>query len=98
MGPNLNTAYFSSGDIIRKMMMGEFPGLPKVMMPIVDVRDVAKAHLQGILVPEAANKRFMLVSEACWFKDVGVNLDNIYGSQGSKKYKVVKNELPKLLC
>ena len=45
MGPNLNTAYFSSGDILRKMMMGEFPGLPKVMMPIVDVRDVAKAHL-----------------------------------------------------
>ena len=49
-------------------------------------------------MPEAANKRFMLVAEACWFKDVGVYLDNIYGSQGSKKYKVVKKELPKLLC
>jgi hypothetical protein len=67
-------------------------------MPIVDVRDVATAHLNAVLVPEAANKRFMLVSESVWFKELGVYLDEVYGTKGSKKYKVVKKELPKLLC
>jgi nucleoside-diphosphate-sugar epimerase len=30
LGPNLNKASFSSGDIIKKLMMNELPGLPKM--------------------------------------------------------------------
>lgn len=45
LGPNLNKAQFSSGDIIKKLMMKEIPGMPKMSMPTVDVRDVAEAHL-----------------------------------------------------
>lgn len=45
LGPNLNKAQFSSGDIIKKLMMKELPGVPLMQMPIVDVRDVAEAHL-----------------------------------------------------
>ena len=48
--------------------MKELPGLPKMQMPIVDVRDVAEAHLQGLLRPEAANKRFLLVADSVWFQ------------------------------
>jgi dihydroflavonol-4-reductase len=55
MGPNLNKAQFSSGDIVKRVMMNDLPGMPKVQMPSVDVRDVAKAHLNAILIPEAAN-------------------------------------------
>jgi hypothetical protein len=40
----------------------------------------------------------MLVSESVWFKDFGAALDEVYGKGGSNKYKVVSNELPKLLC
>ena len=98
MGPNLNKAQFSSGDIVKRVMMNDLPGMPKVQMPSVDVRDVAKAHLNAILIPEAANQRFILCSESCWFKDYGQWLDEVYGKQGSKKYKVVNKELPKLLC
>ena len=46
IGPNLNSAHFSSGDIIgKKFMMGELPGIPQLSMPIVDVRNVAEAHV-----------------------------------------------------
>ena len=48
LGPNLNEAQFSSGDIIKKFMMREMPGLPYVSMPVVDVRDVAEAHFRGL--------------------------------------------------
>ena len=44
------------------MLMGVMPGLPKMWFPIVDVRDVAQAHLNAIKVPEAANKRFLYVA------------------------------------
>lgn len=98
MGPNLNKSQFSSGDIVKRFMMNESPGMPKVQFPTVDVRDVAQAHLNAILIPEAANQRFILCSESCWFKDYGQWLDEAYGKQGSKKYKVITRELPLMLC
>ena len=55
VGPNLNTAKFTSGDIIKKVMMGEFPGMPRVIMSCVEVRDVARAHLEAVMRDEANN-------------------------------------------
>ena len=43
-------------------MTGELPMLPLVNMPMIDVRDVSQAHLEAILRPEAAGKRFILAS------------------------------------
>lgn len=54
LGPNLNKANFSSGDVIKKLLTGEIPRAPSMCMCVVDVRDVAKAHLNAILKPEAA--------------------------------------------
>lgn len=61
LGPNLNKEAFSSGDIIKKFMMREVPAVLNVSLPIVDVRDVALAHLLAIKTPEAANRRFIVV-------------------------------------
>jgi nucleoside-diphosphate-sugar epimerase len=41
LGPNLIESGFTSGMIIEKTMSGAFPGTPKVMIPFVDVRNVA---------------------------------------------------------
>jgi len=35
--------------------MAEVPGVAKMMFPLVDVRDVALAHLRAIKVEEAKN-------------------------------------------
>ena len=40
-GPNLNEAKFSSGDLVKQIMEGSMPGLPKMSLPAVDVRNVA---------------------------------------------------------
>ena len=55
MGPSLVDSGFSSGEILLMIMNGKFPGMPVVQMPLVDVREVAQAHLNGIKLPEAAN-------------------------------------------
>jgi hypothetical protein len=49
--------------------------------------------LQAILKPDAANKRFMLVSNSVWFEDLGIWLNEVYG----KDYKVVYKTVPKFL-
>jgi len=45
MGPAFVGAGFSSGEIISNIILGKFPGLPKVQFGLVDVRDCATAHL-----------------------------------------------------
>ena len=45
MGPSFIGAGFTSGEIVSKFMEGEYPGVPKVMISSVDVREVAEAHL-----------------------------------------------------
>ena len=70
LGPSLIASDFTSGQIIKKLMSGKYPGMPKIMLPVVDVRDAAFAHLQAIKVDRARNKRFALVAESMWFKDL----------------------------
>ena len=69
-------------------MSGAFPGMPKVHFAIVDVRECAVAHLQGIKVPEAKNQRFILSSESLWFKDIAQALKSTY-----PQYKIKTSEL-----
>ena len=52
--------------------------MPKIMMSIVDVRDVAYDHLQAIKIEDAKNKRFILSSDNAWFKDVAEVLRQAY--------------------
>ena len=64
-------------------------------MATVDVRDVAQAHLNGILKPEVANQRFLLVSHSLWFRDLGIELHDKFG----KDYpKCAHKPLPKIVC
>jgi len=62
MGPAFVDAGFSSGDIMIKLMNNEYPGMPLIMFPLVDVRETAIAHLLAIQKPEVANQRFCLVN------------------------------------
>lgn len=55
LGPNLVSGDFSSGEIIKKIMTGGYPGMPVIQFPIVDVREVALAHVLALKVPEARN-------------------------------------------
>jgi hypothetical protein len=66
---------------MKMMLMGVMPGLPKMWFPIVDVRDVAQAHLNDIKVPEAANKRFALCGDTNTFKELCEKIIEKYGDK-----------------
>ena len=64
--------------MIQCFMLGEAGGVPKTRIGFVDVRDVAEAHKQALLVKEAKNQRFILVSETLWEAQVSDHLFETY--------------------
>ena len=59
LGPLLNGEVNGSNHLIQMLLTGEMPGLLDIAIPIVDVRDVARAHVLA-LQGDAASERFIL--------------------------------------
>lgn len=62
MGPVLGKEITGSNHLIQLMLAGRMRALPDLHVPVVDVRDVAKAHVQAMTNPQAAGERFLLSS------------------------------------
>ncbi len=55
------------------LMRGKMPGTPKFFFSIVDVRDVAAAHVNALERPELEG-RFILYNQGMWLKDIATTL------------------------
>ena len=62
LGPPIRKEQFTSGDFVKKMLLGVTSTVPSERKPVCDVRDVARAHLLAIKNPIAANRRFIVCS------------------------------------
>lgn len=60
MGPVLGKDISGSNHLIQFMLSGKMRALPDLYVPVVDVRDVARAHIQAMTNPSAAGERFLL--------------------------------------
>jgi len=63
LGPPLTAATGSSLYLIKAMFDGSMTVAPRHRFGIVDVRDVADAHIRAMNTPAAAGKRFIVVSD-----------------------------------
>jgi nucleoside-diphosphate-sugar epimerase len=61
-GPVLGADYATSILIVQKMMDGAMPGVPRLVIGGVDVRDVADLHLRAMVHPAAKGERFLAVA------------------------------------
>jgi len=84
LGPVLEKDFGSSAQIIRKLMNREVPGLPRIGFQIIDVRDVAKAHVKAMVMPDAKGKRIALTDRFLWFKEIAEILQEEFGTKGVK--------------
>ena len=90
VGPTFVNTDFASGKIAKMFLNDEFiGGVPVIKMALVDVRDVAQAHVNCIGSDEAQGQRFLLVNEALWCREIGAIYDNAFGNQG---YTIPTNE------
>jgi len=91
-GPVLAKDYSTSILIVRRMLDGALPGLPKIWFGAVDVRDVADIHLRAMTTPAAAGERFLAVAgDFLRFKEIATLLRQNLGAAASK---VPTREIP----
>jgi dihydroflavonol-4-reductase len=62
-GPSLVPTLRSTLNLFKAIIEGTVPALPRQRFGIVDVRDVADAHITAMATPAAAGKRFLLLAD-----------------------------------
>jgi nucleoside-diphosphate-sugar epimerase len=70
LGPLLDKQFSTSGQIISRLIDGKVPACPRLNWNVIDVRDVASAHYEAMVRPEAAGQRFILESDSAWMLDI----------------------------
>ena len=93
-GPILSTANLGSVQIVRRLLDGAMPGVPRIGLEVVDVRDVIDLHLRAMTAPEAAGQRFLGTGEFVWMRDVARILEEGLGDAGRR---VPRRQLPDVL-
>ena len=69
MGPPLRKEDFTSGGWLKRLMTGATTSISAEHCCVVDVRDVAYAHMLGIKNAVAANRRFILCHSSPSFQE-----------------------------
>jgi nucleoside-diphosphate-sugar epimerase len=90
-GPILGTDNIGSVDVIGRLLRGEVPQVPRLGLEVVDVRDVADAHVRAMTAPAAAGERFLATGELLWLTDIARLLKDELGDAAAK---VSTAELP----
>ena len=66
-GPLLDEDPGTSAIIIQRLMDGSVPAAPRIPMTMVDVRDVAAAHVAAMTAPDAGGQRFPMGERTMFF-------------------------------
>ena len=82
----------SSLHLISQPLQGKLPAFPKLNFCVVDVRDVARAHIEAMVRPEANGERFICGGDLLWMEEVGDILREAFPDR-----KIPKGTLPSWL-
>jgi len=94
LGPMFGHASSTSNEAVAKLMNRDFPACPDFTYSMVDVRDVASAHIAAMTAPSAAGQRFICGLESRSLRDVAVILAQEYGPKG---YRIPTGKLPNVV-
>ncbi len=94
LGPPLDSDIGTSLEVVQMLLTGKYPGAPRLKMPTVDVRDIARMHRLAMETSEASGGRYLGVSGAIWMMDMANALRK---GLGDKAKKTPKFELPNFM-
>ena len=94
LGPVPNKNFRTSVELIRTYMLGQVPGVGRLKMGVVDVRDVATAIILAMNTREAADNRFLCSGGVLWIKEIAGVLYKEYSKRG---YKIPTIQFPSFL-
>jgi nucleoside-diphosphate-sugar epimerase len=91
LGPLLSSDAGTSAGVIQRMLKGEMPMVPDLILPYVDVRDVAEAHVAAMTSSAASGNRHIVTNAALPLMDIGEILRTRLPGQSAK---VPKRRMP----
>lgn len=95
MGPVMGRDISGANHLVAMMLDGKMPGFPHLFIPIVDVRDVASAHILAMKASGAAGERFLLSNgPAIAMKEIGAA---IRAKLGEAATRVPTRSIPDLV-
>lgn len=77
-GPDTYKNGGASLEIIKGLFSGQFPMMPRLAYPIVDVRDCASLHIKAMTAEGVGARRLMSASDTLWISDVSKILRDAY--------------------
>lgn len=83
-GPTLVPQDLGSVQVIRGLLHGRPPVIPRLGFWIVDVRDLADLHISAMTSPAAAGQRFIAAGEFMWMRDIAATLRANLGGRAAK--------------
>lgn len=93
LGPVLKGTACTSMEFHRRLLNREDPLVPKICLPICDVRDTAKAHISALTAPNATGNRYVIVTDCMWVTDLAKVLSEEFKPLG---YNVPTCAAPKI--
>lgn len=84
VGPVLSRDFSDSVEVVRRLLSGNVPGLPRLGFNIVDVRDVADLHIRCMTAPEAAGQRFIAAGRFAWMEEIAAVLRAKLGADAAR--------------
>jgi dihydroflavonol-4-reductase len=91
-GPPLDAHYGTSLRVIERILRAKDPAMPPIAFGVVDVRDVAEAHVRALERPETAGERILVAEDTLWFRDIALALKAAFPSR-----RVVTRPAPPIL-
>lgn len=93
LGPDPYKNGGASIALIQAMFDGDFPRVPKLAYPIIDVRDCASLHCAALTAPKVGGRRLIAAGNTLWFKEIAALLRSEY----PKARDLPKGELPNFI-
>lgn len=90
-GPVLDRDIGTSAEIVQAFLGGKYPGAPRLTIPVVDVRDVARMHRLALETSSPSGGRYLAVADCLWLIEVARALR---ASLGPAARKVPTRVLP----
>jgi dihydroflavonol-4-reductase len=84
LGPVLGNDFSPSLEVVKKLLDGALPGLPRLGFGVVDVRDVADLHVKAMTAPGMNGERFLASGKFLWMKEIAEILKFRLGAQARR--------------
>lgn len=84
LGPALDRDIGASAEIVQMFLKGKYPGAPRMKIPCVDVRDVARMHRLALEVDAPSGGRYLGSAACLWLIEIAAAIRAALGDEARK--------------